>query len=333
MPISKRNKTWWIDVTTSSGVRVRQSAGTQVKTEAQQLHDRIKSEAWRVEKLNEKPSRTWDEAAVLWLRETSHKKDHEGDKSKLRWLTRHLRGVDLNRIDREMVAQITSLKQAEASAATTNRHLALVRSILRRAEREWEWIAKAPYVRLLKEPKGRERWLTVEQVKSLLNELPEHQVSIVMFALASGLRQSNILQLEWNRVDLKRRTCWVVAGETKNDDSLHVSLNETAHAILVQQEGKHSTRVFTYRGNPIAWANTRAWRAALKRAGIANFRWHDLRHTWASWMIQGGVPEFVLQRMGGWKTASMLKRYAHLSPAIYAKHAHTIDKAMRAELV
>ena len=176
MPISKRNKTWWIDVTTSSGVRVRQSAGTQVKAEAQQLHDRIKSEAWRVEKLNEKPSRTWDEAAVLWLRETSHKKDHEGDKSKLRWLTQHLRGVELNRIDREMVAQIASLKQVEASAATTNRHLALLRSILRRAEREWEWIAKAPYVRLLKEPKGRERWLTVEQVKSLLNELPEHQV-------------------------------------------------------------------------------------------------------------------------------------------------------------
>ena len=57
-------------------------------------------------------------------------------------------------------------------------------------------------------------------------------------------------------------------------------------------------------GEPIAYANTRGWREALKRAGIADFRWHDLRHTWASWHAQNGTPLYVLQEMGGWQTAS-----------------------------
>lgn len=62
---------------------------------------------------------------------------------------------------------------------------------------------------------------------------------------------------------------------------------------------KHQIRVFTYRGEPIAAANTRAWKKALIRAGIDNFRWHDLRHTWATWHRQAGTPTHELQRLGG----------------------------------
>lgn len=59
--------------------------------------------------------------------------------------------------------------------------------------------------------------------------------------------------------------------------------------------------------------NTRHWREALKRAGIADFRWHDLRHTWASWLRQNDVPTWVLQELGGWKSETMIRRYAHMS--------------------
>lgn len=71
--------------------------------------------------------------------------------------------------------------------------------------------------------------------------------------------------------------------------------------------------MFTYRGAPLRSANTRAWRKALRQAGITNFRWHDLRHTWASWLRQNDVPTWVLQELGGWKSESMVRRYAHLS--------------------
>jgi hypothetical protein len=80
--------------------------------------------------------------------------------------------------------------------------------------------------------------------------------------------------------------------------------------VLERQRGKHPERVFTYEGKPVRYVNTKAWRTALKRTGIADFRWHDLRHTWASWLIQNGTPLYDLQEMGGWKSAAMVRRYA-----------------------
>lgn len=74
--------------------------------------------------------------------------------------------------------------------------------------------------------------------------------------------------------------------------------------------------------NRLTQVNTKAWRAALKRAGIADFRWHDLRHTWASWHVQAGTPLHALQELGGWECAEMVRRYAHLSSehlAVYAE--------------
>lgn len=72
--------------------------------------------------------------------------------------------------------------------------------------------------------------------------------------------------------------------------------------------GKHPERVFTFRGKPINSANTKAWHAALKRAGIEDFRWHDLRHTWATWQRQAGTPTHELQQLGGWRTGAMVER-------------------------
>lgn len=71
-------------------------------------------------------------------------------------------------------------------------------------------------------------------------------------------------------------------------------------------------------------ANT-AWRAALRRAGIEDFRFHDLRHTWASWLVQAGTPISVLQEMGGWESIEMVRRYAHLAPNHLTEHAKHID--------
>lgn len=83
--------------------------------------------------------------------------------------------------------------------------------------------------------------------------------------------------------------------------------------VLRQQLGKHPSRVFTFRGQPVKKAGTKAWRAALARAGIEDFRWHDLRHTWASWHVQAGTPLHVLQELGGWESVEMVRRYAHRS--------------------
>ncbi|MFL6735120.1 MAG: site-specific integrase, partial [Sphingomicrobium sp.] len=161
--------------------------------------------------------------------------------------------------------------------------------------------------------KVRVRWLTHAQAEAILAELPKHQREVVLFALSTGLRQRNILDLTWDRVDLGRRIATVGEGDTKNGEALGVPLNDIAVGVLERQLGKHRTHVFTYRGKPLRTANTRTWRAALKACGVKDFRWHDLRHTWATWLRQNDVPTWVLQELGGWKSESMVRRYAHMS--------------------
>jgi integrase len=114
-------------------------------------------------------------------------------------------------------------------------------------------------------------------------------------------------------MDLDSGMCWIHPDQAKGKKAIGVPLGKEAVEILRRQKGKHEERVFVFEGLPIRQVNTKAWRKALKRAGIADFRWHDLRHTWASWHIQSGTPLAVLQELGGWSDYKMVQRYAHLS--------------------
>jgi hypothetical protein len=93
-----------------------------------------------------------------------------------------------------------------------------------------------------------------------------------------------------------------------------VPLNDEALAVLREELGKHPLRVFTFKGRPVGQANTRALRNALKRAGIKNFRRHDLRHVWATWHVMAGTTMAELPELGAWKSAEMVTRYAHFAP-------------------
>lgn len=101
-------------------------------------------------------------------------------------------------------------------------------------------------------------------------------------------------------------------------------LNADALRVITVQIGKHPSRVFSYKGEPVAQVTTAAWYKALKRCGIEDFRWHDLRHTWASWHVQNGTPLNVLQELGGWESAQMVRRYAHFSAGHLAVYADNI---------
>jgi integrase len=280
---------------------------------------------WDQERLGIKPSRSWREAVVRWLEETSEKATHQEDRKKLIWLHVHLGDLNLDEITLDVIDRIRSAKLKEASKGTTNRYLALVRAILLRSRDEWEWVDKVPKIRLFKEANSRERSLTQEQAKCLLAELPEHLREMVLFSLATGLRQSNVLRLEWSQVNLEQCHAWIHGWQSKNRRAISVPLNAPAMAVLQRQKGKHPTRVFTYLGKPLQSANTGAWQAARRRAGIEDFRWHDLRHTWATWQRQAGTPTHELQRLGGWRTGAMVERYAHLAPESLAVAASRLD--------
>ena len=119
--------------------------------------------------------------------------------------------------------------------------------------------------------------------------------------------------LQWSQIDMQRRCAWIHADQAKAEKAIGVPLNNEALAVIQSQMGKHPTHVFTYEGEPVTRANNHAWRKALVRAGIYDFRWHDLRHTWASWHVQSGTPLHVLKELGAWADLTMVLRYAHLS--------------------
>jgi integrase len=231
----------------------------------------------------------------------------------------------LDEISRDILDQIIDAKlQTGVENATVNRIMEVLRTVLNSAVKQWEWLEKAPHVRMLPEPQRRIRWLTKAEARRLRVKLKPHMRDMMEFSLATGLRESNVTKLEWSQVDLDRKVAWIHADQSKSRKPIGIPLNSDALRILIAQRGKHPKRVFTYYGKPVDSANTRAWRQALKDAGIEDFRWHDLRHTWASWHVQNGTRLEVLKELGGWSDLKTVLKYAHLAPEHLAQDAENI---------
>ena len=324
MSLYKRGDIWWVHITTAKGRRIRRSTGIRARKAAQEYHDRLKAEQWRTERLGERPAYSWDQAAVQWLKESTHKATHEQDRAILRWLDPYLGGRRLSELTRESIVEIAAAKAKEASPATANRHLALVRAILRKARDEWEWVDRIPKIRQYRVQNRRIRWISREQAERLLACLPPHQAAMARFGLVTGLRQRNVSHLEWSQVDLAQRLAWIHPDQAKAKRAIGVPLNAEALSVLRGRLGQHDRYVFTWKGKPLVQVNTKAWRVAVQKAGLQDFRWHDLRHTWASWHAQAGTPLNVIQEMGGWASADMVRRYAHLSVTHLREYAERI---------
>ena len=323
MSLYKRpdSRIWWAAIRLPDGGRVCRSSGTANRQEAQEWLDHMRADLWRIHRLGERPTYPWQEAVVRWCKEKAHKATALEDRAKFQWLDGYLRGRLLHTITRDEIQAIGEAKARESSRATANRYLGLVRAVLKRAAGPWQWIEKAPAVTLYPEAKRRVRWLTKEEVIRLLQALPPHQRQLARFALATGLRQANVLGMRWPNVDLERRTAWVHADEAKGGTAIGVPLNDEAIAVLREEIGKHCDYVFTFRRRPLANANTKAWKNALRRAGIEHFRWHDLRHVWATWHLMAGTTLGELQELGAWKSEAMVRRYAHFAPEQMRKAA------------
>ncbi|CDH24234.1 site-specific integrase [Xenorhabdus bovienii] len=324
MSIFRRNQTWYADITIPGGKRIKQSLGTEDKRQAQELHDKLRADLWRVDKLGDYPDITFEEACVRWLEEKSEKKSLDTDKSLMGFWLEHFSGCLLNDItsakiysavskmqNRAALANWLAKKEAYAkkgkdiptyvpqsvSQSTKSSHLALMKSILRAAEREWKWLDKAPIIKVNQPKNKRIRWLELHEAIRLISECPEPLKSVVRFALATGLRRSNIIDLEWQQIDMQRKAAWVNPEDSKSGKAIGVALNDTACQVLRDQIGNHHKWVFVHKIasnrndgtmtpaiRKMRVDNNRSWNSALKRAGIEDLRFHDLRHTWASWL-------------------------------------------------
>jgi integrase len=323
MSLYRRGRIWWCEWRVK-GKPVRESTGTDDHYQAQEYHDRRRAEIWRETRLGERPATTWDEATLAWLNEHAcHKASYRDDLLRLRWLQPRLTGLSLRDITTDLLIRLRDKKRADTSAATANRHLAIVSAVMHHAHAK-DQIVGVPKIPYLKESRGRIRYLTRDEAARLLGELPPHLEAMARLTLATGLRRSNITSLRWQNIDLSRRIAWVWPDEAKAGQAIGVPLNDAAIAVLQGQIGQSATWVFVWRGKPVRETGTKAFKAACSRAGIEAFNWHDLRHTWATWHVMAETPLEVLQKLGGWADFGMVLRYAHLAPNYLAGFAGNV---------
>ncbi|PLT16307.1 MULTISPECIES: site-specific integrase [Ralstonia] len=325
MRFYKRQKAgpWWFDLSID-GTRIRQSTGTTDRRAAEELAAKVANDYWRQKKLGERPSVTWEAAVVHWLKQNQHLRSLETTKQRLRWLTAQLKGECVRDIGRDRIQAIIEAKlQDGVTGATVNRHMAALSVVLHHCHAEG-WIDAVPPIRKLPESNARLTWLTRPQAQRLLAELPPHLRQMARFALATGLRESNVRLLEWSQVDMDRAVAWIHADQAKAGKVISVPLNEDALAVLAEQAKEKKRYVFNYKGAPVGRIYNHAWQKACARAGLHGLRFHDLRHTWASWHVQAGTPLPVLQQLGGWASYQMVLRYAHLGRDHVAAYADNV---------
>lgn len=309
----KNSPYWWCRITLPGVGTVQESTRTAERRSAEEWHDRRRAELWRQSQFGERPAYLWEDAVLKWLAETAHKRDHAGDRQRLAAVHEALEGRPLTDVTQDRLSRCLAAMPQLKTPGARNRYRATVRAILRKAEREWEWIDRAPFIRLEPEPESAGRWLTEPEAARLIAAAPAHLQPVIRFALATGLRKSNILGLRWDHVDLARRQLWVHPDDAKGGKAIGIPLNALAMTVLNECRGNHQDSVFTVDGRPYRWIDHRTWLRVCRDAGIENFRWHDLRHTWASWLAQAGVDPQHLKVLGGWSTLAMVERYSHLN--------------------
>jgi len=278
-----------------------------------------------------KRPKTFGEAVEDYL---AYKKKHgkrslrEDDRIlKTKWLPYFGADAPITSLTTEAIARYEK-DRAGVSAYTVANELSVLRHLLRLARR-WGDIKELPDVTLPGKPSGRRRYLTEDEIARLLEACERSKnpylTTIVVIALNTGMRKGEILGLEWERVDFARGV--LVLERTKNGEPREVPMNRAVYDALTApapQAGREGP-IFRKRSGA-TWGQIRtAFTTALTKAGIADFRFHDLRHTCASHLIMSGASLKDVQEILGHKDFRMTLRYSHLSPAHLRKAVALLD--------
>jgi len=308
---------------TVDGRQIRKSTETTDRKLAQRIFDKLKGEIaerkW-FERL-EGEEMTFRELMERYLKEYSavRKKptSYIRDKSLNGHLQRLFGDLILTEISPKIITEYKAMRREEgASPRSINYELVLMGHAFNLAMKEWELVKDNPVQRVSKEKVRNqiERWLTIEEERRLLDVSPEWLQEIILFAIHTGFRQSEILDLKWSQVDLARRT--ITISDQKNDAVDTLPIDQTVTDILRKRwETPHQQgdRVFlNSNGKRMGNRNLlRSFYRYLAKSGISGCRFHDLRHTFASRLVQSGVDLYSVQKLGRWKSTEMIKRYAH----------------------
>ena len=248
--------------------------------------------------------------------------------SQLKWWEEQIGDVRLSELStsliseqRDLLSRTITNRKKPMSPARVNRYMAALSTALNTAIREWEWMDDNPMRKIskLKEPRGRVRYLSDEERERLLDACKDSANTnlylIVVLALSTGARQQEIWDLRWSDVNLIKGL--ITFSETKNDEFRSVPLKGHPLKLLLEHSRirrEDSNIVFPSKKNPaVSYDFRNPWKKALLVAEVEDFRWHDLRHSCASYLAMNGVQMRTIAEILGHKTLSMVQRYTHLN--------------------
>lgn len=319
MGVFKKKGEWWIDYY-YLGRRYRKKIGKS-KRQAEIILSKIKTQivegTYLDIKRNEKIR--FEEMAELFLKNYSqvNKKSWKRDHASIKNLNSFFKGRYIYEINNLDVENYKRKRIADGvKHATINRELACLKTIFNKAI-EWNILkTEPPKIKLYKENNQRVRYLTEEEYKKILSLCDERLRSIVKIAVNTGMRENEIAKLKWKDVDLKERmiTLW----DTKNKEKSVINMNEivfdTLLGIKINPESEYVFPGKNGKGHISPSYIYHSFKKIVKKAEINDFTFHDLRHTFASWLVMSGVDLKTVQELMRHKDFRMTLRYAHLSP-------------------
>ena len=230
--------------------------------------------------------------------------------------------LNVSQITLGLVQEFMDERRRTVSLATAQRDVSTLRAVLNKAHREG-LLAAAPRFPRFKALKHRTRWLTPDEAERLVRAASRHIVPLIRLAVDTGGRRSELLRLDWRHVDLRNKRVTFV--ETKNGEDRTVRLCDRACAVFASMGPKDAGPVFTFNGKAIASVKT-AFNNARENAGLEDVRFHDLRHTFASRLVQCGVPLYDVMNLMGHQSLTMVQRYAHLAPDYQEKAIQALNQ-------
>jgi integrase len=339
---------YWASYVDAGGQRVRRSTGirrsNEGRKEAEALLAKWRLEAHQQRHWEQEPSRSFEEVMVEYLRVAASRRSAES----IRYFARELRTSFAGRAMEELrgadiMAHIMRRRADGLKDSSINRELEVLSAAINHARFHLEWNLPNPVQgRMLKEPEGRVRWLSREEADRLLEAAAASRspylVDLITLALNTGMRREEMLGLEWHRVDLQADLVHLEAQHTKAGKPRSVPLNGAARAAVLSRakfRAEHCPAkpwVFCDRSGERIRDARKGFLAACKTAQIADFRFHDLRHTCAAWLVSAGVPLTDVRDLLGHSTVRMTERYAHLAPERVRSAVVVLDEMRKSRM-
>ena len=316
----------WVMRGTVRGVSIEESTGIADRKAAEEILAKRQAEILTESVWGKTATVTFAHAVADYLEHGA------GNKRFLAPLLKHFTTTLLREIDQHAIDLAAKKLYPKAGPATRNRQVFTPASaVLRHAARKG-WCA-TPTLARPKQPTGVVRWLKPDEAERLIEASARHLRPLVIFLLGTGARAGEALWLDWSNVDLDKRQVTFI--KTKNETVRSVpligrvvealaALPHREGSVFRTDEGKPYTRPTREADTSAGSRIHTAFASACRRAGIADFRVHDCRHTWASWHYRANRDLATLQALGGWKTVSMVFRYAHTNVASYAQSVENL---------